>query len=81
MPKVVVSLATETAVTRYRCTACGGITRFGVTKTTRTRAYHHFTTGGELTIEEEEILSETIEEVICRWCGHGKNIETFDTPT
>ena len=36
---------------RYRCTACGNLTRFDVTSTRRTRAYHHFTVGGELTVD------------------------------
>lgn len=54
---------------RYRCTACGNLTRFDVVSTRRTRAYHHYTVGGELEIEQEEILGETIESVTCRWCG------------
>ena len=39
--------------TRYRCTACGNLTRFDVVSTRRTRAYHHFTVGGDLRIEDE----------------------------
>jgi hypothetical protein len=32
--------------------------------------------GGELTVEDEEILDETIEAVTCRWCGaSGPSIE------
>jgi hypothetical protein len=60
---------------RYRCAACGNLTRFDVVSTRRTRAFHHFSLGGELRVEEEEILSESVEEVICRWCGHGRSIE------
>lgn len=63
---------------RYRCTACGGLTRFDVTKTTKARAYYHFTVGGELSVEEVEVLSEVVEEVICRWCGHGKAVEVIE---
>ena len=37
---------------RYRCTACGNLTRFEVTVLRRTRAFHHFTVGGELSIED-----------------------------
>lgn len=55
--------------TRYRCSACGNLTRFDVTATRRTRAFHHFDLAGELTVEEEEVLEETIEHVGCRWCG------------
>jgi hypothetical protein len=54
---------------RYRCTACGNVTRFDVTVTRRTRAFHHFSIGGELAVEEEEVLGETVESVACRWCG------------
>jgi len=54
---------------RYRCGTCGNLTRFDVVSTRRTRSFHHYTVGGELTVEDEEILSEEIEEVVCRWCG------------
>jgi hypothetical protein len=54
---------------RYRCEACGNVTRFDVVATRRTRAFHHYTIGGELTIEEEEVLDEHVERVVCRWCG------------
>lgn len=60
---------------RYRCSACGNLTRFDVTTTRRTRAYHHFTVGGELTVEDEELLSEVVEDVSCRWCGSGRAVE------
>jgi hypothetical protein len=53
---------------RYRCNACGNLTRFDVTATRRTRAFHHFDVSGELAIEETEILDEVIESVTCRWC-------------
>jgi hypothetical protein len=62
-------------VRRYRCTACGNLTRFDVTSTRRTRAYHHYTVGGELTVEDSEVLAETVEEVLCRWCGKGAAVE------
>ena len=65
--------------TRYRCTACGNLTRFDVTTTRRTKAYHHFTVGGDLTVEDEEVLSEEVEEVVCRWCGSGRAVETLST--
>jgi hypothetical protein len=56
---------------RYRCTACGNLTRFDVVATRRTRAFHHFSVGGELTVEDEEVVDERIEAVTCRWCGAG----------
>lgn len=63
---------------RYRCTACGNLTRFDVTVTRRSRAFHHFSLGGELAIEDDEVLAETVEEVSCRWCGSGRAVEVFD---
>ena len=57
------------SATRYRCTACGNLTRFDVTTSRRTTAFHHYTVGGELTVEEPEVLEERVEEVVCRWCG------------
>jgi hypothetical protein len=61
---------------RYRCAACGNLTRFDVVATRRTRSFHHFSVGGDLTIEDEEVLDERIEEVVCRWCGaSGDQIE------
>jgi hypothetical protein len=64
--------------TRYRCGACGNLTRFDVTVTRRERAFHHYSIGGELEIEDRETLSEHVEEVSCRWCGHGRAIERID---
>lgn len=63
---------------RYRCTACGNLTRFDVTVTRRERAFHHYTIGGQLEIDEREVLAETVEAVSCRWCGHGRAIETIE---
>lgn len=62
---------------RYRCSGCGNLTRFDVVATRRTRAFHHFSIGGEETIEEETVLEETIEEVSCRWCASGKAVEVL----
>jgi hypothetical protein len=64
-------------VPRYRCTACGNLTRFDVTVTRRTRAFHHFTVGGDLTIEDTEVLGEEVEQVSCRWCGSGNAVEVL----
>jgi hypothetical protein len=63
--------------TRYRCTSCGNLTRFDVTTTRRTTAFHHFTVGGELSIEDEQVLAEEVEDVVCRWCGSGKGVEVL----
>jgi hypothetical protein len=60
---------------RYRCTHCGNLTRFDVTRTVRSRAFHHYTVGGDLEIEDEEVLDEAVEEVACRWCGTAEHVE------
>lgn len=63
---------------RYRCTSCGNLTRFDVTTARRTRAYHHFTVGGELSVEDEQVLDEQVESVECRWCGAAGRVEVLD---
>jgi hypothetical protein len=63
---------------RYRCAACGNITRFDVVTDRRARAFHHFSVGGELSVEDVEVLSESVVEVSCRWCGHGRAVEVLD---
>ena len=64
---------------RYRCSACGNLTRFDVVTSRRTRAFHHYTVGGQLRIEDESVLDEHIEQITCRWCGTGNAIETLDS--
>lgn len=60
---------------RYRCAACGNLTRFDVIARRRTRAFYHFTLGGEVTVEDEVPLEEEVERVVCRWCGSADQIE------
>lgn len=64
--------------TRYRCTACGNLTRFDVVTTSTVKAFHHYSVGGDLDIEETETLSESVDAVTCRWCGHGRGVEVVD---
>ena len=69
---------------RYRCIACGNVTRFDVTASRRTRAFHHYTIGGDLTVEDVEVLDEDVESVSCRWCGSPRAVEVLvdgDGPT
>jgi hypothetical protein len=63
---------------RYRCNACGNLTRFDVTMTRRTTAFWHYTVGGELNIEDEQVLAEDVDAVSCRWCGNGAKVERLD---
>ncbi|CAN5415873.1 hypothetical protein BH10ACT1_BH10ACT1_37940 [soil metagenome] len=66
------------SLVRYRCTSCGNLTRFDVTSTRRTTAYHHYTVGGELSVEDEQVLEDRIESVECRWCGAAGKVEVLD---
>ena len=64
--------------TRYRCSACGNQTRFDVVTSRRTRAFHHFTVAGELEVEDEVVLQESVDDVTCRWCGTGASISVIE---
>lgn len=68
-----------TSPVRYRCTSCGNLTRFDVTSTRRTTAYHHYTVGGALSVEDEQVLEDRVEAVECRWCGSAGRVEALDT--
>lgn len=65
----------ERARIRFRCANCGNLTRFDVYENRRTRSYQHFTLGGDVTIDEEEVLEARRERVVCRWCGSADSIE------
>lgn len=66
---------------RYRCTSCGNLTRFDVVSSRRTRAYHHFTVGGQLSVEDEQVLDEVVEAIECRWCGPAGVVEVVTGST
>jgi hypothetical protein len=53
------------------------LTRFDIVETTTVRSFHHYTVGGELTIEEPEVVSRVVDAVSCRWCGHGRGVEVL----
>jgi predicted nucleic acid-binding Zn ribbon protein len=61
-------------ITRYRCTNCGNVTRFDVISTVTSKAFHHYTVGGELSVGSEEILNHSVAEVSCRWCGSSAGV-------
>jgi hypothetical protein len=63
--------------TRYRCSACANVTRFDVTLRRRTRSFHHYSVGGDLEVEDTEVLEEEVEDVSCRWCGSGRAVEAM----
>ncbi len=57
-----------------RCDSCGNKTRFDVFESKRVRQFQHYTLGGDVEVEEEEILEHTIEKIVCRWCGSSDKI-------
>jgi hypothetical protein len=54
---------------RWRCGACGNLTRFDVVRSVRSREFVHVTLAGDQEVREREVLNETIERVTCRWCA------------
>ena len=69
-----------TATTRWRCTLCGNLTRFDVTRTTRVTEFVHLDLAGEPRVEERDVLADTIEHVTCRWCNAVDQVELVDRP-
>lgn len=65
-------------VVAYRCRACGNRTRFDVVTTSTSRAYHHYSLGGQLTVEDTDVVTTEVVSVTCRWCGNGTGIEPID---
>lgn len=61
-------LPSPTPDTRWRCTRCGNLTRFDVTRSSRVREFLHVDLAGEPAIEEREVLDEVVQQVRCRWC-------------
>lgn len=60
---------------RWRCSGCGNLTRFDVTRTQRTTEFWHFDLAGEHRVEETGVHGEAVEQVTCRWCGRSDAIE------
>jgi hypothetical protein len=69
-----------TATTRWRCTLCGNLTRFDVTRSSRVTEYVHLDLAGEPAVEETEVLAQTVESVRCRWCDAVDRVELVDRP-
>jgi hypothetical protein len=65
---------------RYRCTACGNLTRFDVESVERVRRYWHVDLAGRGIVEEDERLEASVVAVTCRWCGTAEAIEVVDAP-
>jgi hypothetical protein len=63
------------ATERLRCSGCGNLTRFDVTRTRRTREFWHVALSGDVGVEDDAVLDELVESVRCRWCGRSDAIE------
>lgn len=74
------SIPIPTETTRWRCTQCGNLTRFDVTRRTRSRDYVHLDLSGAPQTEEHEILAEAVEHVRCRWCDTVDAVELVSRP-
>ena len=66
--------------TRWRCTLCGNLTRFDVTRSTRAVEFVHVDLGGEQVVEEREIVGDVVEHVTCRWCKAVDQVEVVARP-
>ncbi|HVM26393.1 MAG TPA: hypothetical protein VM433_01820 [Mycobacteriales bacterium] len=71
---------TPGADTRWRCTLCGNLTRFDVTRSTRAREYVHVDLAGEPVVEEREVLADAVEHVTCRWCKAVDQVQVVPRP-
>ncbi len=69
-----------TADKRWRCSQCGNKTRFDVVRSSRVKEFVHLDLSGKPEVEETEVLSESLEEVRCRWCGATGTIELVPRP-
>jgi hypothetical protein len=66
--------------TRYRCAACGNLTRFDVESVERVRRFWHTDLAGIGQVEEEERVEVTVTRVTCSWCGARDAIEVVEAP-
>jgi RNase P subunit RPR2 len=61
--------------TRWRCSRCGNLTRFDVSRVQKVDEFWHFELSGEPNVEERNVQSDDVLAVKCRWCGVGAEIE------
>lgn len=69
-----------TPATRWRCTRCGNLTRFDVRRSSTVREFVHLDLAGEPTVEEHDVIAETVESVRCRWCDAVDAVELVPRP-
>jgi hypothetical protein len=68
------------AASRWRCALCGNLTRFDVTRSTRAQEYVHVDLAGRQVVENREVLTDTVEHVVCRWCKAVDAVEVVARP-
>ncbi len=66
---------------RWRCGACGNLTRFDVESVERVRRFWHLDLAGEGRVDEEDRVDVDVIAVTCRWCGSKDAIEVVDAPS
>ena len=62
---------------RWRCAACGNLTRFDVERRPHLREFVHLDLAGEPTVESTEVLADGLVSVACRWCRSDR-VEVVD---
>ncbi len=65
---------------RWRCSACGNLTRFDVVRRATVREYWHLDLAGEPVVEETETLTSTLVSLACRWCGRTDSVQVVPRP-
>jgi hypothetical protein len=65
---------------RWRCGACGNLTRFDVVREATSREFWHVDLSGQGRVEESETVRSRIVALSCRWCGRGDVIEVVARP-
>jgi hypothetical protein len=75
-----VPVAVPGPTTRWRCTLCGNLTRFDVTRSTKAVEYVHVDLAGEQVVEEREVVGDVVEHVTCRWCKAVDQVEVVARP-
>lgn len=65
---------------RWRCDACGNLTRFDVETTERVRRFWHLDLAGQGAAEEEDFVAVQVVSIACRWCGSKDAVRVVDVP-
>jgi hypothetical protein len=66
--------------TRWRCGACGNLTRFDVVRRATLREFWHLELSGEPHVEDTTVVSSQILELACRWCGRSDSVALVPRP-